>query len=51
LHKLLGLNVRFVLLPHAPPWLATHARRLVPALPASGAELTHVLSGLGLRVL
>jgi 2-polyprenyl-6-methoxyphenol hydroxylase-like FAD-dependent oxidoreductase len=49
-HKLLGLNVRFDLLPHAPPWLATHARRVVPALPASGAELTQLLSGLGLRL-
>jgi 2-polyprenyl-6-methoxyphenol hydroxylase-like FAD-dependent oxidoreductase len=49
-HKLLGLNVRFDLLPHAPPWLATHARRIVPALPASGADLTQLLAGLGLRL-
>jgi len=49
-HKLLGLNVRFDLLAHAPPWLATHARRIVPALPASGGELTQLLAGLGLRL-
>jgi 2-polyprenyl-6-methoxyphenol hydroxylase-like FAD-dependent oxidoreductase len=49
-HKLLGLNVRFDLLPHAPPWLATHARRLVPALPASGQDLVELLNQLGLRL-
>lgn len=49
-HKLFGLNVQFNLLPHAPRWLAAHARRLVPALPASGPELTDVLAKLGLRL-
>lgn len=49
-HKLLGVNVRFDLLPHAPPWLAAHARRLVPALPASGPHLMELVSQLGLRV-
>lgn len=49
-HKLLGLNVRFDLLAHAPPWLAKYARRLMPALPASGAELAEILGALGLRL-
>jgi 2-polyprenyl-6-methoxyphenol hydroxylase-like FAD-dependent oxidoreductase len=49
-HKLLGLNVRFDLLPHAPPWLATHARRLLPHLPASGKDLTLLLEQIGLRL-
>jgi 2-polyprenyl-6-methoxyphenol hydroxylase-like FAD-dependent oxidoreductase len=49
-HKLLGVNVRFDLLPHAPAWLAVHARRIVPLLPASGAELTSVLERIGLRL-
>jgi 2-polyprenyl-6-methoxyphenol hydroxylase-like FAD-dependent oxidoreductase len=49
-HKLLGVNVGFDLLPHAPPWLATHARQLVPALPASGPELTALLERIGLRL-
>jgi 2-polyprenyl-6-methoxyphenol hydroxylase-like FAD-dependent oxidoreductase len=49
-HKLLGYNVRFDLLPHAPPWLATYARRIAPVLPASGADLKGLLEQLGLRV-
>jgi 3-(3-hydroxy-phenyl)propionate hydroxylase len=49
-HKLLGVNVRFDLLPHAPPWLPAYARRIVPALPASGPELTAVLEQIGLRL-
>ena len=49
-HKLLGVNVRFDLLPHAAPWLATHARRLLPLLPASGKELTLLLEEIGLRL-
>jgi 2-polyprenyl-6-methoxyphenol hydroxylase-like FAD-dependent oxidoreductase len=49
-HKLLGVNVRFDVLPHAPPWVSTHARRLVPALPASGADLAAILEQLGLRL-
>lgn len=49
-HKLLGVNVSFELLPGAPSWLASHARRLVPALPASGPDLTEILRGLGLRL-
>jgi 2-polyprenyl-6-methoxyphenol hydroxylase-like FAD-dependent oxidoreductase len=49
-HKLLGVNVSFQLLPHAPPWLAAHARRLVPALPASGGDLSEVLQRLGLEL-
>ena len=49
-HKLFGLNVQFDLLPHARPWLSVHARRLVPALPASGPELAELLAQLGLRM-
>ena len=49
-HKLLGVNVRFDLLPHAPSWLSAHARRIVPVLPASGAELTGLLERIGLRL-
>jgi 2-polyprenyl-6-methoxyphenol hydroxylase-like FAD-dependent oxidoreductase len=49
-HKLLGVNVSFELLPNAPPWLSTHARRIVPALPASGPHLTRLLHKLGLRL-
>ena len=49
-HKLLGVNVSFDLLPHAPPWLAPHARRIVPAFPASGRDLERPLEHLGLRV-
>ena len=49
-HKLLGVNVRFELLPHAAPWLATHARRLLPLLPASGRDLTLLLESVGLKL-
>jgi 2-polyprenyl-6-methoxyphenol hydroxylase-like FAD-dependent oxidoreductase len=49
-HKLLGINVSFDLLRHAPPWLAARARDLVPAIPASGSDLEEILDGLGLRL-
>jgi 2-polyprenyl-6-methoxyphenol hydroxylase-like FAD-dependent oxidoreductase len=49
-HKLLGVNVSFELLPHAPPWLVAHARRIVPALPASGKGLSDILQKLGLEL-
>ena len=49
-HKLMGVNVSFELLAHAPPWLAAHARRIVPALPASGTDLHELLSMLGLEL-
>jgi 2-polyprenyl-6-methoxyphenol hydroxylase-like FAD-dependent oxidoreductase len=49
-HKLLGVNVSFHLLPHAAPWLQEHARRVVPALPASGKDLSEVLERLGLEL-
>jgi 2-polyprenyl-6-methoxyphenol hydroxylase-like FAD-dependent oxidoreductase len=49
-HKLLGVNVCFDLLPHAPAWLAAHARRIVPALPASGKDLSEMLQKLGLEL-
>jgi 3-(3-hydroxy-phenyl)propionate hydroxylase len=47
-HKLMGINVSFDVLPHAPSWLWSHARRVVPLLPASGAALQGLLSQLGL---
>lgn len=49
-HKLLGYNVKFDLLPNAPPWLAAHARRIAPALPASGPDLKSLLQQVGLAV-
>lgn len=49
-HKLLGVNVHLDLLPHAPPWLSSHARRLVASLPASGRDLEHLLRQLGLVI-
>lgn len=49
-HKLLGVNVTFDLLPNAAPWLPPHARRILPALPASGRDLDRRLQELGLRV-
>jgi 2-polyprenyl-6-methoxyphenol hydroxylase-like FAD-dependent oxidoreductase len=48
--KLLGVDVSFDLLPQAPGWLATLARRMVPALPASGSHLASLLGQLGLVV-
>jgi len=49
-HKLLGVNVRFDVLPNAEPWLVEYARRILPALPASGRDLDQRLEQLGLRV-
>jgi 2-polyprenyl-6-methoxyphenol hydroxylase-like FAD-dependent oxidoreductase len=49
-HKLLGFNVHLDILPNAPSWLAEHARRLVPALPASGQDLHALLKQLGLAI-
>jgi 2-polyprenyl-6-methoxyphenol hydroxylase-like FAD-dependent oxidoreductase len=49
-HKLLGVNVRFDVLPNAEPWLVEHARKILPALPASGCDLDQRLEQLGLRV-
>lgn len=49
-HKLLGYNVKFELLPHAPPWLRRYAPRVAPMLPASGGELKCLLDQLGLTV-
>jgi hypothetical protein len=48
--KFLGVNVSFDVLPNAPRWLATLARRIVPTLPASGFELESLLKQLGLAV-
>jgi 2-polyprenyl-6-methoxyphenol hydroxylase-like FAD-dependent oxidoreductase len=49
-HKLLGVNVTFDLLPNAAPWLPPLARRILPALPASGRDLDLRLKELGLYV-
>lgn len=49
-HKLLGYHVKFDVLPHAPSWLARHARDVSPVLPASGADLREILRQLGLKV-
>ncbi|HTQ06812.1 MAG TPA: NAD(P)/FAD-dependent oxidoreductase [Polyangiaceae bacterium] len=49
-HKLLGVHVRYDLLPHAPPWLGRLARDIGPMLPASGADLASLLQQLGLSV-
>ncbi|HEV8547747.1 MAG TPA: NAD(P)/FAD-dependent oxidoreductase [Polyangiaceae bacterium] len=49
-HKLLGVNVRYDLLPHAPAWLPAHAREIGPALPASGEDLDGLLQQLGVSV-
>src|SRR5690606_8259347 len=46
--KLLGVNVLFSLLPDAPRWVPSLARRLVPALPLSGPELDAALRTLGI---
>jgi 2-polyprenyl-6-methoxyphenol hydroxylase-like FAD-dependent oxidoreductase len=49
-HKLLGFNVCFDAAASAPAWLREHARRIVPALPASGPDLQRLLLQLGLTV-
>ena len=49
-HKLLGVNVQFELLANAQPWLVPYARRILPALPASGRDLDQRLAQIGLRV-
>lgn len=49
-HKLLGFNVQFDAAASAPAWLRENARRIVPALPASGPDLQQLLLQLGLTV-
>jgi 2-polyprenyl-6-methoxyphenol hydroxylase-like FAD-dependent oxidoreductase len=49
-HKLLGFHVKYELLPRAPAWLTSYARKLAPVLPASGGELRVLLERLGLRI-
>ena len=49
-HKLLGVNAKFDLLPHAPAWLAARARQITPTLPASGGDLRSLLRQLGMTV-
>lgn len=48
--KLFGFHVQYDLLPHAPPWLAAHARKLAPVLPVAGRDLKTVLRDVGLAV-
>jgi 2-polyprenyl-6-methoxyphenol hydroxylase-like FAD-dependent oxidoreductase len=49
-HKLLGFNVQVDSSDNAPSWVREHARRIVPALPASGLDLQHLLRQLGITV-
>ena len=49
-HKLLGFNVTFDAQPGAPGWLREHAHRIVPALPASGLDLQHLMRQLGITI-
>jgi 2-polyprenyl-6-methoxyphenol hydroxylase-like FAD-dependent oxidoreductase len=49
-HKLLGFNVQFGTAASAPAWLREHARRIVPALPASGPDLQRLLLQLGVTI-
>ena len=49
-YKLFGYHVKYELLPHAPAWLASCARRIVPVLPVSGADRKAVLGQLGLAI-
>jgi 2-polyprenyl-6-methoxyphenol hydroxylase-like FAD-dependent oxidoreductase len=49
-HKLLGFHVKFELEQSAPAWLGSLARKIPSVLPASGSDLKHLLSDLGLRV-
>ncbi|HEY3498335.1 MAG TPA: NAD(P)/FAD-dependent oxidoreductase [Polyangiaceae bacterium] len=48
--KLLGFHVKYELLPNAPDWTATYARRLIPALPVSGVDMPETLRAFGLAV-
>ncbi len=48
--KLLGFKVEFQSASDAPPWLHQHARHIIPALPASGLDLQHLLRELGVVI-
>jgi 2-polyprenyl-6-methoxyphenol hydroxylase-like FAD-dependent oxidoreductase len=48
--KLCGYHVKYELLPNAPAWLGSLARRIAPALPVSGPDLHATLRTLGLGV-
>jgi len=47
---LLGFRVQFEVPASAPPWLREQVSRIVPALPASGPDLRHLLHQLGVAV-
>ncbi len=49
-HRLLGVHVRYDLLPHAPSWLGKLAHTIGPTLPASGKDLERLFEQLGLSV-
>ena len=49
-HKLLGFNVSFDAPDNAPSWIREYARRIVPALPASGHDLQQLLRQLSITV-
>jgi 2-polyprenyl-6-methoxyphenol hydroxylase-like FAD-dependent oxidoreductase len=48
--KLLGINVQYELLPHAPSWLGSYAQQLLPILPASGQDLELLLKQVGVSI-
>lgn len=48
--KLLGINVRMETRPGTSESVSKYAQRIVPALPASGRDLQHLLAQLGLRL-
>jgi 2-polyprenyl-6-methoxyphenol hydroxylase-like FAD-dependent oxidoreductase len=48
--KLLGFRVEFQGSAQAPAWLREHARHIIPALPASGLDLQHLMRALGVEV-
>jgi len=49
-HQLLGQHAHIDTQPETPSWLRERAKRLVPALPASGRDLQHLLRELGFIV-
>lgn len=48
--RLLGLDARLAATDSTDPWIAQHANRLLPCLPASGEQLTRLAQQLGLHM-
>ncbi|MEP7051864.1 MAG: NAD(P)/FAD-dependent oxidoreductase [Pseudomonadota bacterium] len=48
--KLLGFQVEFQSPAHAPAWLREHVRQIIPALPASGLDLQHLMRELEVTI-